>query len=105
MPTKILKDMCRVVGHEWMGGTFACIRCNWVPVYGVTIFELQKSGTMYGDNMRRPGEGYSVQHRTVVFDLPIAQGVQFDILIGEGSPWGVQTFVGDGIRRGFRIKP
>lgn len=103
---RILKDMCRIMGHEWVGMSHACNRCTWVPIYGVEVEGWRGiNGTIHYDNMRWPGDGYRVQHRTVVFDLPIMEGKNIQIVIGEGSPWGIQNFVGDGVRKGFRVKP
>lgn len=104
---RILKDMCRIVGHEWVGMSNACDRCGQVPIYGVKV-EVGRdlNGEIYYDNLRSPGDGYRVQHRTVVFDQPIPEGISVKVIIGDvGSNyiWGVQQFVGDGVRKGFRV--
>jgi len=77
-----------------------------VPIYGVNVEEKRGiNGTIHYSNMFRPGEGYRVQHRTIVFDQPIEACKNIQVIIGDTSPWGIQQFVGDGIRKGFRVEP
>ena len=105
---RILKDMCRIMGHECVPMTHVCDRCGWVPIYGVNVEERRAiDGTIHYSNLRRPGEGYRVQHRTVVFDQPIPAGINVKIHIGHADigSWSIQQFVGDGVRKGFRVEP